>query len=172
MILPTLTVRVNSGILRSYMKTRDIVIGAIVLVILVTGVLLIRRARNNRLASLPTPTPSIQQRLQKTFNGLTIPTDRESADLTDVTGGQGIGVASRKFSEGTFSLTVMANLPSPKSGTFYQAFLFKDSSSISIGSLRLAKGGYIVDFTSLKDYSGYNRVVVDLEGKHVLEGSF
>lgn len=166
------------------MKTRDIVIGAIVLVVLISGVLIIKRAKN-RAALLPTPTPSIQERVQKTFNGLVIPTDRENTDLTAVGGAEGIGVASRKYSGGTYSITVMADLPEPKSGYFYQAWIVRgstgdsDFSYISTGALRLAKGGYISDFTSSKDYSGYKKVVVTLEKisdntpeSHVLEGSF
>lgn len=166
------------------MRTRDIIIGAIVLVVLISGVLIIKRARN-RSAVLPTSTPTIQERVQKTFNGLVIPADRENADLVDVTGGQGIGVASRKYSGGTYSLTIIANLPDPKSGYFYQGWIIRGSvgdsnfSYISAGKLRLAKGGYLTDFTATKDYSDYKKVAVTLEKAddatpegNVLEGSF
>lgn len=166
------------------MRTRDIIIGAIVLIVLISGVLIIRRARN-RSAVLPTSTPTIAERVQKSFNGLIIPSDRENVDLNDVTGGEGIGVASRKYSGGTFSLTIMADLPEPKSRYFYQGWIIRgnlgdnDFSYVSVGSLRLAKGGFIADFSSAKDYSDFKKVVVTLEKVNdatpegnVLEGSF
>lgn len=168
----------------SRMRTRDIIIGAVVLVVLISGVLIIRKARNKAVA-VPTSTPTIAERVQKSFNGLVIPSDRENVDLSDVTGGEGIGVASRKYSGGTFSLTIMADLPEPKSGYFYQGWIIRgsigdnDFSYVSVGPLRLAKGGYITDFSSAKDYSDYKKVVVTLEKGngaipegHVLEGSF
>lgn len=167
------------------MKTRDIVIGGIVLVVLIAAALLIRRARLNKQASLPEATPTISERVQKTFNGISIPTDRESADLSDVSGGQGIGVATRKYTGGTFSLTIMANLPTPQSGYFYQGWVIRGDPSesgysmLSVGKLRFAKGGYIVDFSSPRDYSDYGKVVVSIERvfdstpeTNILEGSF
>jgi len=50
---------------------------------------------------------------------------------------------------------------------------------ISTGRLTLAKGGYMLEFESSRDYSEYSEVVVTLEAvddkkpeKHILEGSF
>jgi hypothetical protein len=152
-------------------KIRDAVIGFIVLVVLLTGAILIRNSRKVKTA-LPTPTPSVEQKVTEKFGGLIIPFDVDKADLSDVSGGEGLGIVTRKFANGKFELTILADLPDPKAGTFYQAFLFKDSSPITLGALKVAKGGYMVDFTSSKDLSDYKKVVVALEGKNILEGSF
>jgi len=150
-------------------RTRDAVIGLIVLVALISGALFIRNSRKDKLA---VTTPTIEQKVTEKFGGLTIPSDVDKADLTDVSGGTGLGIATRKFANGRFELTVLADLPNPTTGSFYKASILKDNSSISIGSLRIAKGGYLVDFTSQIDYSDYNKVVVTLGGKTILEGSF
>lgn len=166
------------------MKTRDIVIGFIVLVFLIVGVLWIRNARNKKVASLPVPTPNIADQISKIFN-YQIPADANKADLKDVTGGNGSGIATAKFANGSFTSTVLVDLPDPVSGKFYQAWLIRGNSGdanysiISLGVLRAAKGGFLVDFQSAKDYSDYKNVVVSIETgtvygptSHVLEGSF
>ena len=54
-----------------------------------------------------------------------------------------------------------------------------DDSLISTGRLRIAKGGYLLEFQSSTDYSSYDNAVVTLERvadsvpeEHILEGSF
>jgi len=152
-------------------RTRDAVIGFIVLVVLVSGAILVRNARKNKLV-LPLPTPTVEQKVTNKFGGLTIPADVDKADLNDVSGDGGLGIATRKFANGKFELTVLADLPAPKGGATYKALLYKGSSVISIGFLRVAKGGYLVDFTSQTNYSDYDKVVVTSGGKNILEGSF
>lgn len=161
------------------MKTRDAIIGLVVLVVLITGALLIRRARDGKLQNLPISTPSISQDLESKFPGLTVPANADRANLSDVTGGQGMGEAIRGIKNGLLSLTVLANLEAPKSGYFYQAWLVNGNSYISLGKMELAKGGYLVDFSSSKYYSDYKKVVVTQERvfdntpeTHILEGSF
>lgn len=161
------------------MKTRDIVTGVIVLIVLIAGVLIIRNIRNKNLKAIPSPTPSIEQKVTQKFGNLTIPANADKADLTDVSGGQGLGEAVRTFENGKFTLTVLADLPAPKAGYFYQGWISNGTTNLSLGQLRIAKGGYLVDFTSAKDYSSYGKVVVTLEKvlnntpeTHVLEGSF
>lgn len=164
------------------MKTRDVIIGFVVLVILVGGALWVRKAKRN--AETPVPTPNITERISKSFN-LEIPDDVDKAELTDVSGGDGSGVATRKYEAGTFSHTVLADLADPEAGTFYEAWLVRGNPGdanfayFSTGKLRIAKGGYLLDFSSSKDYSDYTKVVVTLEKvfdktpeQHILEGSF
>ncbi len=153
------------------MKTRDAVIGFIVLVVLISGAILVRNARKAKIA-LPLATSSVEQKVTEKFGGLTIPSDVDKADLSDISGGAGLGIATRKFADGKFELTILADLPEPKAGTFYQGLLFKDTSSVALGALKIAKGGYIIDFTSAKDLSDYKKVVITLDGKNILEGSF
>lgn len=161
------------------MKTRDIIIGLVVLVILITGALLIRNARNSKVQNLPIPTPNIQTNLENRFPGLAIPANADRATLSDVTGGQGMGEAWRTFENGQFSLTVVADLPPYSAGHFYQGWISNGSSTISLGGLGASKGGFIVNFASSSDYRSYNKVFVTSETvfdstpeTHVLEGSF
>jgi hypothetical protein len=146
------------------MRGRDIVTGLVVLVILIAGVLLIKNARDKKLAGVPIPTPSIEQKIGKTFNGLTIPNDAEKAELKDVTGGTSFGIVTRT--------EVLANLPELPKGQVYQVKLENpQGKTILLGSLRIAKGGYLLEYDSSK-YPGYDKVLVVLGSKTLLEGSF
>lgn len=146
------------------MKTRDIVTGLIVLVVLIAGVLIIRNARNKISVSGPSATPSISEQLSKTFPGFNIPAGTETADLKDVSGGSAMGVATRT--------EIVANLPTLSGGQFYQAFLENSQGKqVLLGTLRLTKSGWMVSYDSSK-YPGYSKVIVATGGKHILEGSF
>ncbi|MFZ5933200.1 MAG: anti-sigma factor [Patescibacteria group bacterium] len=162
------------------MRTRDIVIGLIILALTAGAIVWVRRPK----APQPTPTPSIEEKIEKTFN-FEIPEDVDRAELKDVSGGTGSGIATRKYENGKFSHTVLADLLDPTPGTFYEGWLVRGKegdanfASISTGALRVAKGGYILEFESAKDYSDYQGVVITLEKvsdskpeTHILEGSF
>ncbi|KKU04221.1 MAG: hypothetical protein UX88_C0002G0036 [Candidatus Woesebacteria bacterium GW2011_GWC2_47_16] len=163
------------------MRRREIVIGLIILAVVAGAIVWIRRTRTQE---EPLPTPSIEEKIERTFN-LEIPEDVERADLNDVTGGTGSGIATRKYESGRFSHTVLADLPDPTAGYFYEGWLVRGKEGdanfafISTGRMRVAKGGYLLEFTSSTDYSAYNGVVVTLERvddkkpeTHILEGSF
>jgi len=146
------------------MRTRDIVITFIVLVTLVGGVLLIFRAKSKKMVGSPTPTPNIFQKVNETFPGLNIPEGVERANLSDVTGGNSIGVATRT--------EIVANLPELAKGQVYQGWAENSSGkTVLLGNFRVSKGGWILNYDSSK-YSGYNKVIVSVGTKHVLEGSF
>ncbi|MBI2066359.1 anti-sigma factor [Candidatus Woesebacteria bacterium] len=163
------------------MRTRDIVIGLIILAVIAGAIVWIRRTRTQE---EPLPTPSIEEKIEKTFN-LEIPDDVERADLRDVSGGTGSGIATRKYQGGTFTHAVLADLPDPAAGYFYEGWLVRGKEGeanfafISTGRMRVAKGGYLLEFNSSTDYSPYSGVVVTLERvddrkpeTHILEGSF
>lgn len=146
------------------MKTRDIVVGFLVLVIVVAAVLVIGRVKiNTNKVQAPSATPSIQQRVVSKFNGLVIPQDEAHVELKDVSGGNSAGLATRT--------EILADLPDLAAGQFYQGWLENGGKMVLLGKLRMAKGGWILDYNSSK-YPGYNKVVVTLDGKHILEGSF
>ena len=130
-----------------------------------------RTKRTSRLPTvLPTPAPVNVGLIQKTFN-LTIPDDMEKTDLVKVGGIEGVGVATRKWQEGRFTLTIMADLPTPV-GQEYRAWLEnKAGEKVALGNLYLAKGGYLLDFESKINYSDYRKVVVAAK-TNLLEGSF
>ena len=153
------------------MKTRDAIIGFIFLVILVAGVLWIFKNRIPKIANSPTATPNIIQKVDNSFPNLIVPAGADRANLSNVSGGEGIGAATRQKVNGTFSITVVANLPTPPN-SYYQAYLTNGTTNITLGVMNLTKSGYLVNFTSNKDLSGYNKVVVTLGTTHILEGSF
>ena len=129
------------------MNRRDIITGVIILVLVVAGVLWFRN-RSTKEVIVPTKT---QENIERSFN-LTIPDDVETADLVDVSGGDGSAIATRKYENGTFSHMVLADLADPAGGSFYEGWLVRgkmgDSNFayISTGKLRMAKGGYLLEF--------------------------
>lgn len=163
------------------MNRRDIITGVIILVLVVGAFLWLRNRPSKEVSA---PSTSTQENIEKSFN-LTIPDDVETADLIDVSAGDGSGVATRKYENGTFNHMVLADLPDLTQGSFYEGWLVrgkmgdKDFAYISTGKLRVAKGGYLLEFESSVDYSNYTGVVVTLEKvndktpeTHILEGSF
>jgi hypothetical protein len=154
------------------MKSRDVIIGFIFLVILIAGVLWVFRNRSNKTSATPAPSPSISQKVSNAFPSLNVPAGADRANLSDISGGQGVGVATRQKTNGSFSVTVMANLPAPSANSFYQSYLTNGSTNITLGRMSLTKSGYLVDFTSGSDLTTYNKVVVSQGSTHILEGSF
>ncbi len=74
---------------------------------------------------------------------------------------------------------VLADLPDPEKGSYYEGWLVKGDSVISTGRMQIAKGGYLLEFNSNTDYSDHSEVVVTKEKtadknpeEHILEGSF
>lgn len=165
------------------MKQREVIIGIIV-VLLVAGVVYLRqRSRPKEEMQVP-QTLSVEEELEQKFN-LQIPEDVDKAELKDVSGGNTSGIATRKFENNRFTHTVLADLPNPDQGTFYEGWLVKGEvgqenfTLISTGRIKLAKGGWTLDFNSTINYSDHNNVVITLEKvadktpeKHILEGSF
>ena len=163
------------------MRTRDVVIGLVILAVVAGTIVWLRRARTT---PEPLPTPSIEEKIERTFN-LKIPDDVERTDLRDVSGGTGSGIATRKYESGRFTHALLADLPETASGTFYEGWLVRGKEGdanfafISTGRIWVAKGGYLLEFTSSIDYSDYKGVVVTVEKvddkkpeTHILEGSF
>lgn len=164
-------------------KTKDVVVGIIIIAVVVTAALVYRNLKSPK--SLPTPTtsPTIKEMVEG-FNW-EIPDDVESVELTDVSGGDGRAIATRKYVGGSFSHAVLADLADLSGGAFYEGWLVRGSEGdnnfhfISTGKMRIAKGGYLLEFSSPIDYSDYLGVVITKEFKddkfpetHILEGSF
>ncbi len=162
-------------------RSRNILIGAVVLIIIVLVVIFVarRKGANSPINTpLPTPVSSFEKDLQNNF-GITVPDNAVKADLTDVSGGNQMGLATEENQNGSYSYTVMANLEDPVPGYFYQAWLVKDNSFVSLGKLELEKGGWLVNLTTKENLSDHKKVWVTLEKifdnspeKHILEGSF
>lgn len=165
------------------MQRRDLIIGAVVLVIITAIVLFVQRRRQE--VALPTPspisTPTIEeqeQEIESRFR-IEIPEDVEKANLTDARGGSFSGLATRNFENGVFDLTVLADLPDPEANEFYQVWVRSNGDTRKLGTMSIAKGGYLLDITLREDLTAFDEIVVSLEAKNdsqiettVLQGSF
>ncbi|MBI3397533.1 hypothetical protein HY045_03595 [Candidatus Woesebacteria bacterium] len=169
----------------SQMTFKNKILVALFIAVLVLLVYVVRRSLNTQQLKLnPTPTPSVEQKIEQKFN-VAIPDNLEKAILRDVGGEEFGGIATRKYSKGKFNLTILASLPDPKALTFYEAWISKGKEGdkgylvIPVGKLRVAKGGWLVDFNSTKNYTDLTAVLISLEEKvgntpekRILEGSF
>jgi hypothetical protein len=164
------------------MKRRDIVIGIVVLILL-GGIVWWRQKSLKETTKVP-QTLSTEQSLEQKYN-IQIPEDVSKAELKDVTGGNASGIVTKDYKNGEFTSSVIADLPAPEAGHFYEAWLSKgekgssDYSIISLGTFNSAKGGYLLDFSSKTDYSSYDNAMVTSETKLdntpetiILQGSF
>lgn len=145
------------------MKRNDIVIGIVILAILAGVIYFVRRPKQ-KVEELP-QIPTTQEKIEEAFH-TQIPDDVDKAELTDVTGGSASGIATRKVENGQFIFSVLADLPD---GT-YTVLLGEDE--MNLGTMRIAKGGYILEFSSSTDYSNQNSVVVRSGTTTILQGSF
>lgn len=145
------------------MRIRNILVAFIVVVAVVAGVLYIKNRAKIAQKVSPTATPSIQQQIENKFKDLVIPPDAEKIELKDVSGGVGMGIATRN--------EILADLPTLANGKFYQGWLEKDGKTVLLGTLNMAKGGWILNYNS-SVYPGYNKVIVTQGSTHILEGSF
>jgi len=110
----------------------------------------------------------------------------ETTELTAVGGYAGTGTANRDYNGKTFVHLVVAQLPNPADGKFYEGWLVQKEPTLTfISTGKLEKEGgddFVLLFTSETDYSNYHDVVVTEETEslglddrvetHVLEGTF
>ena len=97
------------------MKTRDIVIGLLILLV-VAGLVFLRQKNASDDMVVPQTLSSeeqTEQNLESKFN-IQIPNDVEKAELKDVSGGSSSGIVTHRFENGKFSLSIIADLPEPE----------------------------------------------------------
>lgn len=164
------------------MNRRSLIIGILILAAAAAFLYFRKVQKPQPLSETPTPSESSES-IEDNFN-TTIPSSAQKITLSDLTGGNATGLAARDFLDNTFTITILADLPDAKLGTFYQAWIVKGNdlqspSKLSLGRLAQEKGGFVVNFTVNKDYSDYNLVVVSEETqadstieKPILQGSF
>ena len=160
-------------------------VGLLVVVVLIGGLWWWRAKRVDQAEVLPAEGQGVEiedraSELAKRF-GVILPDNLERAELKDVAGNVGRGIATRSYADGRFEHTVLAELPEPKASEWYEGWLVRDEpfSSIYTGKLRIAKGGFLLEFTGDMDWRDHAKVVVTSEKKddrkpetHVLEGEF
>ena len=163
-------------------KNRDIVIGAIVIVILVFLVgYFVRKGRNKAAEPQPTSSAEAVREIEDKFK-IDIPENAEMLELKNLTQDSISALAARSKTDSMYNISVLADLPDPKPGSQYSAWLLKDTKDkefVKLGNLRIAKGGYLIDYQSKTDYSDYNMVLISEETKNdatietkLLEGTF
>jgi len=153
------------------MGRKEIFVGIFVILVVLGIAFGIKKAKDAKVKPLDIPASEESQELENRFN-LSISDDVEKINLQASSGFEGVGVATRKYSDGVFSHMIIADLPTFETGN-YQAWLVKDEkSNILTGILKFAKGGYLLEFSSNIDYSDYKKVEIRLEDKIVLSGSF
>ncbi len=146
---------------------KDAFVGLAILVVLAGVLYLVTKPKVKPLTI--SDTNKAEEIIENKFK-LTIPDDIERTDLADVGGVGGTGIATRG--------EILADLPDPEGKEFYQAWLQKGEQLVSLGKLRVAKGGWMIEYNSA-NYPGFDQVIVSretvfdskLETK-VLEGSF
>jgi hypothetical protein len=159
------------------LSLREFFVGLIVLGI-VASVLILARNKTymSEILVAPKPTPPTQAKVEGMFN-VKIPDDVEKTDLNDVSNEGKVysGIATRKFENNVFQLTILSDLPDV-AGRRYSAVLSKTegdtSGKIILGNLEAVKGGYILNYSSSQDLSDYKRVTVVRDGKDLLMGEF
>jgi hypothetical protein len=166
------------------MKRRDIVIGLAILLFII-GLFYFRQRGEREDLIVPEETATdIESRIEERF-GVEIPEDANKAELTDVAGGDGYALATRRFEDGAFAHSILADLPDPETGRTYQAWLVRgdegddDYNIVATGGMRVAKGGWVLEYQTTRNLEDHNRVLVTSEriGEQraeniVLEGEF
>jgi len=136
---------------------------ALVLVIFAANLVSQKIENNKTSIVLPDETPTVEQQMKEKFKGLVIPDDTEKIELTNVSGEEGMGIATKN--------EIIADLPNLPKGESYQVVLIKGTETIILGNLTQTKGGWILEY-DLSNYPGYNQIIVVKGTKHILEGSF
>lgn len=163
------------------MERRNIVLGFITLAVIALVIFIAYKNSNKPTPITNLPSPGTEQKLESKFN-LTIPDDVEKAELAS-SSSDSTGVATRTFEAGLFSLTVLADLPD--STDRYHAWLVRGErgdenyTSVFMGNLSVAKGGFILNYDVSKDLNDHKTVIVT-SGKSgkleeetvVLQGNF
>ena len=110
--------------------------------------------------------------------GIELPEGSDRANLRSVAGELGTGVATRVEGGEQTEFTVVAALQELEAG-WYEAWLRADGEVLSMGRMRSAKGGFVVDYSTGVDASSYSNVVVSRQDSStsepmeiVLEGEF
>jgi hypothetical protein len=143
------------------MKSRDVIVGFVFLVILIAGVLWIFKNKNSSKVSGPVPTPVFSSKIDELFPNLNIPEGVEKIELKDVTGSNNFGIATRT--------EIVANLPE---GRVYNGWLVNsEGKKVLLGTLKVVKSGWMLSYASSR-YPGYNKVIVSQNDNTILEGSF
>lgn len=155
---------------------------AVVIVIVGLGFFLYRQSREEAPVEITSEDQMIEERANEVVEQMQaqLPENALRANLRDVSGGSGAGVATRVENEkAEDELSVLAALPDPVSGEFYEAYLAGAGEEVQyLGRLSQAKGGWRLE-TQAEPEEGMSQVrvtreqVADQQPEEILlEGSF
>ena len=167
------------------MNKRDIIIGLVILSALTVAVFWKQKDKDVDEQLIVPQTLSIEDKIEEAFN-IELPKDIDRAELRDVTGRSASAIAVREIKDDQFKYSVLADLPESPEGQTYQSWIRRGGqegdenySLVSTGVMRIAKGGWMVNFSSPIDYFDHDRVIISLEKvvdnqmeEQVLEGFF
>lgn len=150
---------------------KDVVIGLVIIVVLVASFFVYKKFKNNP-KSLETPIPvsvEYKKSFEDTFK-IDISDNENAIELKDVNGGNSRGIATER--------EILIDADDPESGYFYQAWLENNGNLKSLGKLKMAKGGWLIEFNETVN-KGNTNIIVSLEKnfdntleKKILVGSF
>lgn len=110
-------------------------------------------------------------KLSKQF-GVTLPDGVKKAALNAIEGSASSGLATIEEAQGAQLVTILANLPDLEKGEKYVARLSGGEKPIVLGSLSVAKGGWMIEQRVNADPSVYKTVEVLKGTQVVLRGAF
>jgi hypothetical protein len=152
---------------------KDIVIGFIIIFIIFGSMYLFKNYRSKKVEIQGTPAPvsiTYKNDFEKKFK-YTIPEGVNSIELKDISGGDGMGLATDN--------EILADIKDPDSGSFYQAWLESNNGKVVLlGNLNISKGGWMIVYDKSKMPEA-QKIIVSLEKRNdsiietkILEGSF
>lgn len=160
--------------MRKYLTLRNFLILLITALILGGIIYYLTNREQEEVLVVPEPqTLSSEDELEKSLR-FQIPEDAEKTELRNLRGDASKAIATRRVVNEVLEISILADLDEGS----YQAYLVKgeqgseDYSEIPAGELRLAKGGYLLEFESSEDLSAYDKIIVKDGDNVVFEGSF
>lgn len=150
---------------------KDIITGLVVILLIIGGVYLFKYLKKDK--TTPKTSFPASYEFQKDFEDtfkLDIPDNVNTIELKDIAGGDSRGIATDS--------EILVDAADPDSGYYYEAWLESSDKLVSLGKLKVAKGGWLTEYDKSKN-AGSTKVVISLEKvndnkieKRILEGSF
>lgn len=149
---------------------KDVIIGFIIIAAVIFGAYYYKNFKNPKLDTSNTPVEiSFKEELENSFK-YDIPEDSNSIELKDVTGGNARGIATEN--------EILVDADDPIVGYYYEGWLQKGDSLVSLGRLQMGKGGWLLEYSKVQ-YGDFKDIIISLEKtndskieKRILEGSF
>lgn len=110
---------------------------------------------------------------------------RQEIALKSNAGQAATGYVNREYNQSNFTINLLADLPEPQAGEFYNLWIAQGQSGdenyslMSLGRINSVKGGYVLEYQSTENLRDYNQVIISKETQAdenieqmILTGSF